>query len=436
VPVAYWAEYTPTGRRVLLQVDDGRITGVQPDTNPPAGAIRLRGLTLPGLANAHSHAFHRALRGRTHAGTGTFWTWREQMYALAGRLDPDTYHALARATFAEMALSGVTTVGEFHYLHHAPDGVPYADPNEMGHRLIAAAAEAGIRITLLDTVYLTSTVDGEPPAGVQRRFSDTSVQRWAARTAEIKAADHARVGAAAHSVRAVPAAALRELAGQPGPLHVHLSEQRAENEACQAFHGCSPTALLDRCGLLGPDLTAVHATHLDAADRALLARHGACVCLCPTTERDLADGLPLAGDLAAQGIPLCLGSDSHAVIDLFEEARAVELDERLRTEHRGRFTVDGLLTAATADGHAALGWPDAGRLQPGARADFVTVALDSVRTAGFDPDDPAAAVVFAAGAADVTDVVVDGRPVVRDRTHLLVDDVPRALHDAIRAVFT
>jgi formiminoglutamate deiminase len=424
-----------TRRGVVLQVDEGRISEVAYDVPAPADAVRLRGLTLPGLANAHSHAFHRALRGRTHGGAGTFWTWREQMYTLAGRLDPESYHALARATFAEMALAGVTTIGEFHYLHHDPDGVPYLDPNEMGHRLIAAAAEAGIRITLLDTLYLTSTVDGKPPQGVQRRFSDGSVERWAARTAEVKAGDHAHVGAAAHSVRAVPAAALRELAHRSGPLHVHLSEQRAENGACQAFYGCSPTALLDRSGLLSPQLTAVHATHLDDADRALLAQRGAGVCLCPTTERDLADGLPLAGALATAGIPICLGSDSHAVVDLFEEARAVELDERLRDEHRGHFTVDALLTAATAAGHAALGWPDAGSLLPGARADLVTVDLESVRTAGFDPDDPAAAAVFAAGAADVTDVVVDGRPVVRDRRHLLVDDVPRALHHAIRAVW-
>ena len=180
----------------------------------------------------------------------------------------------------------------------------------------------------------------------------------------------------------------------------------------------------------------MHATHLDDADRSLLAQRGAGVCLCPTTERDLADGLPLAGALARSGVPLCLGSDSHAVIDLFEEARAVELDERLRDEHRGHFTVDSLLTAATAAGHTALGWPDAGALVPGARADFVTVDLGSVRTAGFDPDEPAAAVVYAAGAADVTDVVVDGRPVVRDRTHLLVPDVAEALRNAIQAVWS
>jgi cytosine/adenosine deaminase-related metal-dependent hydrolase len=192
--------------------------------------------------------------------------------------------------------------------------------------------------------------------------------------------------------------------------------------------------LLDRAGLVGPGLTAVHATHLSDEDRTLLGDAAAGVCLCPTTERDLADGLPTARALADAGSPLCLGSDSHAVVDPFEEARAVELDERLRDEHRGHFSVDELLSAATLNGHAALGWDDAGRLAVGARADLVTVRLDTVRTAGFDPGDPAAAVVFSAVAGDVTDVVVDGRPVVRDGRHLLVDDVPRALAEAVAAL--
>jgi formiminoglutamate deiminase len=405
-------------------------------SSPPAGAVVLPGLTLPGLANAHSHAFHRALRGRTHTGRGSFWTWREHMYALAARLDPDSYHALARAVFAEMALAGITAVGEFHYLHHGPDGVPYADPNEIGHRLIAAAAEAGIRITLLDTVYLTSTVDGGALEGVQRRFGDGSVERWAQRVSALRPVPHAVIGAAAHSVRAVPAPSLEALAAlcEDRVVHVHLSEQRAENEACQRFHGCTPAVLLARCAVVGPRVTMVHATHLSDEDRVVLGGSATGVCLCPTTERDLADGLPTARALVDAGSPLCLGSDSHAMIDMFEEARAVELDERLRDEHRGHFTVDELLGCAVA-GHAALGWPDAGRLAAGARADLVTVRLDTVRTAGHDPADPAAAALFAASGADVTDVIVDGRPIVYNGQHTLVDDVPRALADSIAAVW-
>ncbi|MEU6073399.1 formimidoylglutamate deiminase [Micromonospora sp. NPDC047074] len=428
---------------VLIATADGRITDVTPLTagsGPPAGvevladAVRLPGLTLPGLANAHSHAFHRALRGHTHGGRGDFWTWRDRMYAVAARLDPDSYLALARAVYAEMALAGVTCVGEFHYLHHDPDGTPYAEPNVMGAALVEAAAQAGIRITLLDTCYLTATVDGQPLAGPQRRFGDGDALRWAERADAFRpAAGHARVGAAIHSVRAVPAGQLATVAGWAGrrgaPLHVHLSEQPAENDACRAVHGRTPAGLLADHGALGPDTTAVHATHLTSGDLTLLGDSRTGVCLCPTTERDLADGIGPARRMADAGLPLSLGSDSHAVVDLFEEARAVELDERLRTRRRGHFSPAELAAAATVDGHAALGWRDAGRLAVGDRADLVTVRLDSPRTAGVPP----VGVWFAAGAADVTQVVVDGRVVVRDGRHLTVD-VPAELTSAIGEV--
>lgn len=417
---------------VLIEVVDGRFVTVTPGTPAGPGAVRLAGVTLPGLANAHSHAFHRALRGRTQGGRGTFWTWREQMYAVAGALDPDTYHRLATAVYAEMALAGITCVGEFHYLHHGPGGTPYADPNAMGEALIAAAADAGIRITLLDTLYLTATVDGRPLDGVQRRFGDAGVDGWADRVSRLRPPPHARIGAAAHSVRAVPAAALAEFAGHTEgvPTHVHLSEQRAENDACLAAHGRTPTQLLADRGLTGPSVTAVHATHLTDTDRAELGDSGTGVCFCPTTERDLADGIGHARALVDAGSPLSLGSDSHAVIDLFEEARGVEMHERLHTEHRGHFTAAELLTAAAATGHASLGWTDAGGIAPGGRADLVTVALSSPRTAGCAPE----AVLFAATAADVRHVVVDGRTVVRDGVHGTVPDVGAALTAALRAL--
>jgi formiminoglutamate deiminase len=426
----YHAEYAWLGgdtadREVRIEVADGRITAVQPGA-PPDGT-RLPGLTLPGLANAHSHAFHRALRGRTQSGRGTFWTWREQMYALAGHLDPDGYYRLARATYGEMVLAGITCVGEFHYLHHAPGGTRYADPNAMGHALLAAARDAGLRITLLDTVYLTSTVDGAPLTGPQLRFGDGSLDAWAARVGALRPEAHAVIGGAAHSVRAVPAGVLGAMAVGEGPFHIHLSEQRAENEACRARYGGSPSEVLHEAGLLGEQTTVVHATHLSDEDRTLLGDTRTRVCFCPTTERELADGIGPAADLATAGSPLCLGSDSHAVIDLFEEARAVELDERLRTEHRGHFTAAELLGAATGAGHLALGWTDAGRLAPGYRADLVTVTLDSVRTVGAQPL-PAA--VFAATAADVTHVLVDGVPTVTDGRHRSLD-VPRELREAL-----
>lgn len=438
----YWLEHAwldpgvETG--VALEVSDGRVTAVRTGVEaPPPGAEILRGLTLPGLANVHSHAFHRALRGVVQVGSGTFWTWREVMYSVADRLTPETYHALARAVYAEMALAGVTAVGEFHYLHHAPGGTPYADPNAMGEALIDAAAEAGIRITLLDTAYLSSGF-GQPPDHHQLRFSDGTAERWAERSSDLKERAHARIGAAVHSVRAVPAGQLATVARwaeeRRAPLHVHLSEQTAENDACHRAHGCTPTRLLADHGVLGPRTTGVHNTHLTDEDIRLIGAGSTGTCMCPTTERDLADGIGPAKALQAAGSPLSLGSDSHAVIDLLEEARAMELDERLRTRTRGHWTAASLLRAASADGHAALGWQDAGVLEPGALADFTTIALDSVRTAGPPPGLGAETAVFAATAADVRHTVVGGRHVVRDGAHTRLPDVPRALADAVQAL--
>ncbi|AYL36448.1 formimidoylglutamate deiminase [Streptomyces fungicidicus] len=441
-PRTYWLEHAWLGTHVepgvALDVRDGRIRAVHPGTPaPPPGAEVLRGLTLPGLANAHSHAFHRALRSTVQVGSGTFWTWREIMYATADRLTPDTYHALARAVYAEMALAGITTVGEFHYVHHAPGGMPYADPNAMGEALLEAAAEAGIRITLLDTAYLSSGF-GQPPTTHQLRFSDGDADAWARRCSALREREHARIGAAVHSVRAVPADQLATVAGwaeeREAPLHVHLSEQTAENDACQEIHGCTPAQLLALHGVLGPRTTGVHNTHLTAEDIALIGGSGTGTCMCPTTERDLADGIGPAAALQNEGSPLSLGSDSHAVIDLLEEARAMELNERLRTRSRGHWTAAALLRAATADGHAALGWDDAGTIEAGARADLTTLALDSVRTAGPLPRLGAETAVFAATAADVRHTIVAGRHVVRDGAHTRVPDVPGALAQAVAAL--
>jgi formiminoglutamate deiminase len=435
---------------VLIEAAGDRFTAVTPGTPPAAapGAARLPGLTLPGLANAHSHAFHRALRGITQAGQGTFWTWRDQMYQLAARLDPAGYLALASAVYAEMALAGITCVGEFHYLHHGPGGIPYADPNEMGKALIAAAAEAGIRITLLDTCYLSGGLDSGgspvPLDGPQLRFGDVDGEQWAARAGALGADSRgllgplARAGAAIHSVRAVPPEQLHPVIAWArrlgAPLHAHLSEQVAENLACLAAYRMTPAGVLYVAGALGPRTTVVHATHLASRDIGLLGGSRAFACFCPTTEADLADGIGPARALASAGCGLSLGTDSQAVIDLFEEARRVELGERLATQRRGHFTAAELAAAATAAGHACLGWPDAGEIAPAALADLVTVTLDSPRLAGTGPATALESVIFAAAAADVRHVVVSGRDVVRDGRHLLVEDVPAALSAAIRAV--
>jgi cytosine/adenosine deaminase-related metal-dependent hydrolase len=466
----FWCEHAWLGGEaatagVVIGVEGERIVTVRTGVAAaPEGAVVLPGYTLPGLANAHSHAFQRAFRGKTEVGRGTFWTWRERMYEAAARLDPDNYLALARATFGEMALAGVTAVGEFHYVHHAPDGTPYEDPNAMGAAVIAAARDAGIRITLIDACYLHGGIDEELSAG-QRRFSDGTAERWAERVDALAdgvagpigaseaptattdsasrpvgsaaASSTVRVGAAIHSVRAVApeeAAVVAAWANERcAPLHAHVSEQPVENEACRDAYGRTPTALLGEAGALTDRFTAIHVTHPSDGDRELLGAAGATVCLCPTTERNLADGIGPAAALRAAGARLAVGSDSQATIDLFEEARAIELDERLARLERGNQDAAALLEAATTNGQRAIGWPEAGAIERGRLADFVSLSGESVRLAGITPDTAAASIVFAATAADVTNVIVGGEFVVRDRRHLRLD-VERELRESIAAL--
>ncbi len=324
------------------------------------------------FANCHSHVFHRALRGRLAAGAGdTFWSWRDDMYALAAALDPHLLHQLARATYAEMRLAGIEAVGEFHYLHHQPDGTPYDDPNAMGEAVIEAARAVGLRICLLDTCYTQAH-------GVQRRFDDGDADRWAVRVHELAArhagADDVVIGAAIHSVRAVPRDQLAAVAAAlpDAPLHVHVSEQPAENEECLAATGMTPVALLAEAGVWTSRTTAVHATHLSDDDIRTIGEARAFVCFCPTTEADLADGIGPSVALRDAGARLTLGSDGHTVIDMFAEARAVEMHERLTSGRRGSWGADELWAAATITGHASLGLPGAGTIELAA----------SVRTAG------------------------------------------------------
>ena len=437
----WWCEHAWLGGDsvtdgVLFTVADGRITAIDTDTTAQPGSHPLRGLVIPGLANAHSHAFHRALRARTQRDRGSFWTWRDLMYRAADRLNPDRYRRLTRAVYAEMVLAGITAVGEFHYVHHDAGGARYADPNAMGHAVIDGAADAGIRLTLLDTCYLSSAPDGAPLAGPQQRFGDGTGEQWAQRVEALRQQVDSRsvvIGAALHSVRGVPVeqmpAVVQWATAHGTPLHVHSSEQTREVEQCVAVHGRTPTAVLRDAGALGPRTTAVHATHLTAEDISDMDRTSTGVCFCPTTERDLGDGIGPAPALLAGRGPFSLGSDSNAVIDLFEEARAVELDERLASRTRGTIAADRLLRAATYDGHRALGWADAGEFVVGGRADFVAVQTDSIRTAGGGAT--VENVVFAAAAPDVTDVVVDGRAVVVGRKHVTVPDAEAELASAI-----
>ena len=448
----YWCELAWMGGPravpgVLIEVDGDRIVGVSPGRgSPPRDAIELPCLTLPALANAHSHAFHRALRGRTHGGEGTFWTWRDLMYGVAANLDPQNYYLLARATFAEMALAGVGVVGEFHYVHHRPGGDPYDDPNAFGASLVAAARDAGVRLTLLDTLYLHGGLSPGSGSGYsplhpeQARFSDGSVRAWTRRVESLRTSapgPGARVGAAVHSVRAADpesiGIAARWARDRAMPLHVHVSEQPAENETCLEVHGRTPTDVLSRAGALGPDTTLVHATHVSGTDVDLIGASGASCCICPTTERDLADGIGPSHSLARAGAALCAGSDSHAVIDILEEARAVEMGARTLTNRRGIHPTESLAAIATVNGYRSLGWKDGGVIRPGYLADFTSIGLDSVRLAGIDAPHILDAVMFAASGADVHNLVVGGRPVVVGGAHVSVD-VAGELDSAIAKV--
>ena len=423
---------------VRITVSNGVITSVENGVDAQASDVRISGVVMPGFVNAHSHAFHRALRGHTHGGAGDFWSWRTPMYEIANRLTPETYGELAAMTFAEMALSGITGVGEFHYIHHQQDGTRYANPNEMGLAMVAASQRAGIRMALLDVAYLHAALDKPEPLTEQKRFSDGTIDNWLDRVDALgEGGEGWTVGMAPHSVRAVHPNELEEVvANRHGKVvHVHVSEQPAENAACIAATGKTPTQVLSDAGMLGRHFTAVHATHLTATDISLLCSSHSGVCMCPTTERDLADGVGPASSLSAGGAVLSLGTDSNAFIDMFEEARAVETDERLVTGKRGVHAPASLLIAATSGGATALGWGQHG-IQAGAPADFIALSLDSVRLASFDAAHAAAHIVHSASPADVRDVWVAGRQIVQDHQHLNVSDLVGGLGRAIAAVVT
>ena len=367
-------------------------------------------------------------------GAGNFWTWREQMYAAAAGLTPAAYQQLATAVFAEMVVNGYSAVGEFHYLHHDANGLPYAGEEAHGMELaLARAAQAaGIRLVLLDTCYLQGGLDSA--GGVlelnqtQRRFSDGDVSGWLARHQALGAAladlDAGQgllsLGAAIHSVRAVSPVELGQIAAglDPAlPLHVHLSEQPVENASCQAAYGLSPTQLLQRTGLLGPRLSAVHATHLTAEDIAALGAAGAGIVICPTTEADLGDGIGPARELADAGAVLCLGSDQHAVLDPYLEQRGLEYGERLRSGERGRFAPAEISAAAREGGLRSLGLKD--------NADHLLVRTGSARTIG----SRTAQLPLTATAADIAEVHINGTLVASDGIHTTLGD-PADLYTA------
>jgi len=407
-------------RQVRIETDaTGRISSISAGVEAKGGDIRL-GTVFPGFANAHSHAFHRLLRGTSHSGGGDFWQWRDSMYRIAARLDPELMFLVARAVFAEMLVSGYTAVGEFHYVHHRGDGSPYAPAHAMELAIAEAAREVSIRLVLLDTCYLDGGI-GQPLSPAQRRFGDASagawLERWHALRAVIESdsgtksdsatkGDRVTLGAAIHSVRAVSPAAMAEIRdGLPAaiPLHIHASEQPRENTDCIASYGDTPVGVLARLGMLQPRLSIAHATHLSPADRALVSASGCTVVMCPTTEADLGDGIGPAFELAAAGTPIALGSDQNAVIDPLLELRGLEAGERLSSRRRGRFSPSALLQAGSVSGYASLGI-GRGVLGMGDACDLVEIDAASVRTIGSAADQT----VLTATASDVRRVVIGG----------------------------
>jgi formimidoylglutamate deiminase len=409
-----------------LVVRDGLVESVG---EAPAGAevIEMRGRALlPGMVAAHSHAFQRAIRGRTEHRNhprDDFWSWREAMYAAAERLSPEDLFAVSRFCFLEMARAGITAVGEFHYLHRDRSGGPYADPNELDLAVARAAQEAGLRVVLLRVAYARSGFR-TPENPRQKRFIEGSAGEYLKNLEKLS--KQVKVGAAPHSVRACPAEWIREIAEEAfrrgWPLHLHVAEQRAEVEQCQAEHGTTPARFLEGLGALRESTTAVHAVHLTSEDVAALGAAHAGVCACPTTERNLGDGVVRADLLAAAGVQLCLGSDSEVQLSPLEDARQLEYHLRLVQEQRAILDpeqggVGGLgaklYRIASEGGMRSLGL-GGGALRPGEAADFVAIDLDDPSIAGSNADDLMANVVFCMERTALRGTWVAGEPLPMD----------------------
>ncbi|HYR74771.1 MAG TPA: formimidoylglutamate deiminase [Pyrinomonadaceae bacterium] len=482
--IAWLPDLLYTGGRfergqALVCDPSGQIAGVTGvDELRDEKRIRLANRAMmPGMVNAHSHAFQRVLRGRTEyraSNKDTFWTWREMMYSAATRLTPEDIYDASRMAFLEMALNGITALGEFHYLHHDPDGHPYDDPNLLAKEVVRAAGDVGLRIALMRVAYARAGFQTEPNPK-QARFIEKDSQTYLRNLDKLiadvarvrsptvregkltrealpdgRASETAWVGLAPHSVRAVPLDYLCEVFAHARQndlkVHMHVAEQPAEVSACVEEHGRTPVALLETEGLLSERFTAVHAIHVTPKAIPSFARSGAMVCACPTTERNLGDGVVPADEYLKHQVPICLGTDSHAQIDLLEDARELEYHLRLQKLERAVLSVrsptvrEGMVTSealpdgrasetaavlfdcATVNGARSIGAPG-GTLEPGRPADFFTVALDDPAIAGASPDNLLAGIVFSLSRAAVREVVVGGKPLVSEGQHLIQEEV-------------
>jgi formimidoylglutamate deiminase len=451
----YTDETFQSGLAVVLD-SAGRILRIAPAAkvdNP----IRLKDRALlPGLINAHSHAFQRVIRGRTEyrpQNTDSFWTWRELMYAAANKLGPADIYNASRMTFLEMALTGITAVGEFHYIHHAPDGNPYDDPNLLGREVIRAANDVGIRIALLRVAYARTGYETEPnPMQVRfiEKVPDVYLQNVQRLEAQLGATQGmAWVGIAPHSVRAVPLAYLKSIIDfgkdRGLPIHMHVAEQPAEVSACIEEYGRSPVALLNTEGLLSRQFTAVHAIHVTSKAIEAIAESGATVCACPTTERNLGDGVIPVDSYFKEHVPVSLGSDSQVQIDLLEDTRELEYHLRLQRKERNVLApwddlsksalARRLFKCATVNGAESIGFAG-GKLEPGLPADFLTVDLNDASIAGASEEDLLSAIIFSLSRTAVRDVFVGGKQIIVEGRHARQDEIVANFADLQRRLWS
>lgn len=411
--------------KMVVTVEGGRIVGLE--EGEPEGSDSAVGFLMPGACNGHSHAFHRGLRGRAMQGADDFWRWREAMYRLAERLEPDTYLELATLVFREMRLAGFTSVGEFHYLHHGANAQTYADRNAMGRALIEAARRAQVRLGLIDVAYLHGGLGDAgylPLQGVQRRFGDVDVETYLDRVGELDDSAMVRIVRGAHSLRAVSLSELAVIveAVDGAPWHLHLMEQAREVDAFVGYYGERPLRLLEDRGLIGPSTTLVHLNQVIESELACLVRTGAVNCACPSTEEDLGDGLSPAGRILRAGARVSIGTDQHVHIDALLEASRIDAHERLRTHQRSSVHTDALWSTLWA--HDTIGFGEAGRIAPGALADLVALDLSEPGIAGVDPVE----LVRLGTRAAITKVWVDGRETTTD-----IDEERRELGMQLRA---
>ena len=432
--------------------DGGLITAIEPKAAPDVAAVRLRGAVVPGMPNAHSHAFQRAMVGNSEYRTAShesFWTWRTAMYALANSVEPADLELIATQLFIEMLKAGYTSVAEFHYLHRPVGGGTYAGENALWQAVDAAASTAGIGLTLLPTLYLSSDFGGRPLLPEQQRFRlevPEFLEAIAQRRSSLKAsaASLLHTGAALHSLRAVPLESLREaVAGlvaldSGGVIHIHIAEQLLEVRACQQICGRRPIELLLDTGLVGPQWCLVHATHATTAEMTAVAAAQASVCVCPSTEGNLGDGFFDAQRLLAKRGRLCIGSDSEATVSPSEELRWLEYQQRIRRRRRAVLATRRephvgarLWREAARSGARALGQA-VGTLEIGRRADWLVLDTDHPAFAGSSEDGLLDRLVFGGGQAGIREVWVAGRAVVADGHHWHEQQAAARFSDWIR----